>query len=104
MCSFFRPESSSSASVDQPELKALRSRLEVLEADLTECRKRLTSCSEQNAALTDENDRIKKDHEDLLFLLADQDAQVLKYKDRLKDLGQTVRFFKKIVLSIPDLN
>lgn len=33
---------------------------------------------------------MKKDQEDLLVLLADQDGQVLKYKDRLKNLGQTV--------------
>lgn len=88
MCSFFRPDSSVS-----PELKALRSRVEVLEGELTETQRRLSSCLEQNSALTEENERIKKDQEDLLVLLADQDAQVLKYKDRLKNLGQTVRFF-----------
>lgn len=86
MCSFFRPEPSSV----EPELKNVQSRLEALEAELAQSQLQLSDCLEQNAALKDENERIKKDQEDLLVLLADQDGQVLKYKDRLKNLGQMV--------------
>lgn len=86
VCSFFRPE----PSAVEPELKNVRSRLEALEAELAESQRQLSNCLEQNAVLKDENERVKKDQEDLLVLLADQDGQVLKYKDRLKNLGQTV--------------
>lgn len=86
MCSFFRPE----PSVVDPELKNVRSRLEALQAELAESQRQLSDCLEQNSALKDENERVKKDQEDLLVLLADQDSQVLKYKDRLKNLGQMV--------------
>lgn len=45
---------------------------------------------EKADSLSEEAERVKKDQEDLLVLLADQDAQVLKYRDRLRKLGQTV--------------
>jgi chromosome segregation ATPase len=88
VCSFFRTEPSSTSL--EPELKAVRSRLEVVEKELAESLRQLSSYQEQNTSLKDENERVKKDQEDLLVLLADQDSQVLKYKERLKFLGQTV--------------
>ncbi len=91
MCSFFRqPESTSAANPLEPELKAVKSRLEAMEAELGDSQKRLADCLSVNVGLQDEIERVKRDQEDLLVLLADQDGQVLKYKDRLKNLGQTV--------------
>ncbi|XP_046656034.1 general vesicular transport factor p115-like isoform X1 [Daphnia pulicaria] len=91
VCSFFRqPESTSAANPLELELKAVKSRLEAMETELGDSQKRLADCLSVNAGLQDEIERVKRDQEDLLVLLADQDGQVLKYKDRLKNLGQTV--------------
>ncbi|KAK3922841.1 General vesicular transport factor p115 [Frankliniella fusca] len=46
----------------------------------------LSKCSE----LEDELDKLRKDQEDLLVLLADQDTKLMKYKTRLKQLGEKV--------------
>ena len=94
MCSFFRkPEPTLEANPLEPELKTARSRLEAMEVELTDSQQRLVDCLSMNYELKDEIERVKKDQEDLLVLLADQDVQVLKYKDRLKNLGQTVIHF-----------
>ncbi|KZS07636.1 General vesicular transport factor p115 [Daphnia magna] len=88
VCSFFRPESS--ANTMDLELKTVRSRLDAMEAELAETKRCLSVSIAENAELKEEIDRLKKDQEDLLVLLADQDGKVQKYKDRLKILGQTV--------------
>ena len=88
MCSFFKADAVSSAS--DAELTKARNRLECLEAEIAELRKGMTGEKEKVCSLSEEVDRVKKDQEDLLVLLADQDAQVHKYKDRLRQLGQTV--------------
>lgn len=90
VCSFFRPESS--ANTMDLELKTVRSRLDAMEAELAETKRCLSVSIAENAELKEEIDRLKKDQEDLLVLLADQDGKVQKYKDRLKTLGQTVFF------------
>lgn len=61
-----------------------------MEAEKVELTKQLSSFRSQNSSLLEEVDRVKKDQEDLLVLLADQDTHVKKYKDRLKSLGQMV--------------
>ena len=43
----------------------------------------------------DELDTLKKEQEDLLVLLADQDTKIDKYKTKLKELGQQVSNNKK---------
>ena len=43
----------------------------------------------------DELDTLKKEQEDLLVLLADQDTKIDKYKTKLKELGQQVSNKKK---------
>ena len=88
VCSFFRPDSISPDS--EAELKKARNRIECLEAELSDSEKGLANEKGKVASLTEEVERVKKDQEDLLVLLADQDAQVHKYKDRLRSLGQTV--------------
>ena len=45
--------------------------------------------------LEDELDTLKKEQEDLLVLLADQDTKIDKYKTKLKELGQHVRYNKE---------
>ena len=81
MCSLFRP-------IDTNEV--LASRVSELEADKMELNQQLLSFRSQNSSLLEEVDRVKKDQEDLLVLLADQDTHVKKYKDRLRSLGQIV--------------
>ena len=41
----------------------------------------------------EECEGIKKEQEDLLVLLADQDTKIANYKDRLRTLGEKVGFF-----------
>lgn len=81
MCSLFRP-------IDTIEASA--SRVSELEVDKMELNQQLLSFRSQNSSLLEEVDRVKKDQEDLLVLLADQDTHVKKYKDRLRSLGQIV--------------
>ncbi|KAL8607337.1 hypothetical protein ACOMHN_039487 [Nucella lapillus] len=46
--------------------------------------------SGEKGVLREEMDTLKKEQDDLLVLLADQDARINKFKDRLKELGQEV--------------
>ena len=46
--------------------------------------------AEEKATLRDELETLKKEQDDLLVLLADQDAKIVKLKDKLKELGQEV--------------
>ncbi len=78
---------------NQAELKEAKARVESLEAQLTEARQQLDALRKSDSQLLNEVDKLKKDQEDLLVLLADQDVQVRKYKDRLKSLGQPVTYF-----------
>ena len=43
-------------------------------------------------SLQDELETLKKEQEDLLVLLADQDTKIDKFKARLKELGQEVGY------------
>lgn len=43
--------------------------------------------------LTNELENVRKEQEDLLVLLTDQDSKLRHYKKRLKDLGQSVRLY-----------
>lgn len=45
-----------------------------------------------------ELDNVKKEQEDLLVLLTDQDSKLRHYKKRLKDLGQTVGLPNNVLL------
>lgn len=87
MCSFFKASSSPASDAEH---KKARNRIECLEAEIAGLQKAMAVEKEKADSLSEEAERVKKDQEDLLVLLADQDAQVLKYRDRLRKLGQTV--------------
>ena len=44
----------------------------------------------EKEGLKEEMETLKKEQDDLLVLLADQDAKIERYKVKLKDLGQEV--------------
>lgn len=44
--------------------------------------------------MKEEMETLKKEQDDLLVLLADQDARIEKFKTKLKELGQEVWFVK----------
>lgn len=44
----------------------------------------------QNQRLQEELENIRKEQEDLLVLLTDQDSKLREYKSRLKNLGENV--------------
>ena len=67
--------------------------MEILKEESEQLNRELADCRSQNRLLSQEIDKVKKDQEDLLVLLADQDAQIQKYRDRLKCLNQTVLIF-----------
>lgn len=46
-------------------------------------------------AVKEELETLKKEQEDLLVLLADQDTKIAKYKQKLKELGQEVCMQRK---------
>ena len=102
--SHFRPESNAGGMEDvarvQSELKLTRSQLECLEAESMELNAELVESRRQNELLAADLDKNKKDQEDLLVLLADQDSHIQQYKDRLKSLGQPVSFTCFICFSL----
>ena len=49
------------------------------------------SVDQVKSGLQEELETLKKEQEDLLVLLSDQDTKIDKYKARLKELGQEVR-------------
>ena len=100
--SHFRPEANAGGMEDarrlQSELKLTRSQLECLEAESMELNAELVESRRHNELLAADVERNRKDQEDLLVLLADQDSSIQKYKDRLRNLNQSVSFKKKIHL------
>jgi len=51
---------------------------------------------------TDELEKLKKDQEDLLELLTDQDSKITLYKERLIELGDKVCFMKLHMICVYD--
>ena len=57
--------------------------------------------SEQDkSGLQEELETLKKEQEDLLVLLADQDTKIDKYKAKLRELGQEVWWGKYLIQNI----
>ena len=48
-------------------------------------------------SVQEELDTIKKEQDDLLVLLADQDAKIERYRHKLKQLGQEVSLTLRLV-------
>jgi len=68
-----------------------------LKSDLEICQKSKLNeepvqSNDECERLTNELDNVRKEQEDLLVLLTDQDSKLRHYKKRLKELGQSVRF------------
>lgn len=91
MFNFFRPQpaaepAAGNSSESAELLKEVKSKADRLESELQWARM-------ENDRLRTEVDKLKKDQEDLLVLMADQDDKLHKYKERLKSLGQAVSHF-----------
>ncbi|XP_078659266.1 general vesicular transport factor p115-like [Branchiostoma floridae x Branchiostoma belcheri] len=59
-------------------------------ADSAELEEKVQRLSEEKKRLEEEAETASKEQDDLLVLLADQDAKIKKYRDRLKELGEQV--------------
>ncbi|KAI8520980.1 Vesicle-mediated ER to Golgi transport protein [Branchiostoma belcheri] len=57
-------------------------------ADSAELEEKVQRLSEEKKRLEEEAETASKEQDDLLVLLADQDAKIKKYRDRLKELGE----------------
>lgn len=54
----------------------------------------ISKLEEENTLLVDEVDKMKKDQEELLELLAEQDSKIIKLRMQLKSLGIEVSVFE----------
>ena len=81
------------------ENKELKELIEKLRNDL-EVSQKISSEPKSNdmSRIEAELENVRKEQEDLLVLLTDQDSKLRHYKKRLKDLGQTVISSKLIVV------
>ena len=98
VCSIFRPETNTNQATNlEAEMKALRQELESQkdknDSEAASLKVQLNGIRQQNLELTEELERSKKDQEDLLILLADQDSKIKNYKQMLKARGEQVSFF-----------
>lgn len=59
----------------------------------------ISKLEEENTLLVDEVEKMKKDQEELLELLAEQDSKIIKLKMQLKSLGIEVSFNIIVFLS-----
>ena len=50
------------------------------------------NAEEEKRHAVEEYEAVKKDQDDLLLLLSDQENKIKEYKTRLKALGETVSF------------
>ncbi len=55
----------------------------------------ISKLEEENTLLVDEVEKMKKDQEELLELLAEQDSRIIKLKMQLKSLGIEVSVFRQ---------
>ncbi|KAM4854557.1 general vesicular transport factor p115 isoform 2-T2 [Thomomys bottae] len=81
----------------QQETKELKNEIKALSEERTAIKEQLDSSNSTIAILQNEKDKLeseiidsKKEQDDLLVLLADQDQKILSLKSKLKDLGHPV--------------
>uniref|UniRef100_A0A8C2CEQ0 General vesicular transport factor p115 n=1 Tax=Cyprinus carpio TaxID=7962 RepID=A0A8C2CEQ0_CYPCA len=72
------------------EVQALLERKEVMEKELASASSTAAVMQTEKSQLQQELQESKKEQDDLLMLLADQDQKILSLKHRLKGLGETV--------------
>lgn len=75
----------------QAEAKSLKESQAELEQQLASSTSSVAILQTEKAKLQTEVQESKKEQDDLLMLLADQDQKIFSLKQRLKDLGETVR-------------
>ncbi|XP_041981790.1 general vesicular transport factor p115 [Aricia agestis] len=73
-----------------PRLGEYEQKIQQLTAEVTRLNGELTALKEKEKQSAEELEKIKKDQDDLLELLADQDMKLNEYKMRLVSLGQAV--------------
>lgn len=88
--SFLTPLSSPSPSLVQEETKRLSESRADLEQQLASATSTVAILQTEKAKLQTEVQESKKEQDDLLMLLADQDQKIHSLKQRLKNLGETV--------------
>lgn len=74
----------------QGEVKTLLESKELMEKELASATSTAAIMQAEKSKLQQEVQESKKEQDDLLMLLADQDQKILNLKQRLKDLGETV--------------
>uniref|UniRef100_A0A8C1UMV7 General vesicular transport factor p115 n=1 Tax=Cyprinus carpio TaxID=7962 RepID=A0A8C1UMV7_CYPCA len=84
-CTFFL-----SYPVFQGEVKTLLESKELMEKELASATSTTAIMQAEKSKLQQEVQESKKEQDDLLMLLADQDQKILSLKQRLKDLGETI--------------
>lgn len=75
----------------QEECRGLREGHAGLEQQLASAQSTVAIEQTEKTKLQQEVQESKKEQDDLLMLLADQDQKILNLKQRLRDLGETVR-------------
>uniref|UniRef100_A0A672M7Z0 General vesicular transport factor p115 n=1 Tax=Sinocyclocheilus grahami TaxID=75366 RepID=A0A672M7Z0_SINGR len=76
--------------VFQGEVKTLLESKELMEKELASATSTAAIMLSEKSKLQQEVQESKKEQDDLLMLLADQDQKILSLKQRLKDLGETI--------------
>lgn len=84
------PQPFPSSSLVQEEAKSLSESRAELEQQLASSTSTVAILQTEKAKLQTEVQESKKEQDDLLMLLADQDQKIHSLKQRLKDLGETV--------------
>lgn len=75
---------------EDPRVKEYESRIQELTAEITRINEQLKISQQGEKTVSEELEKLKKDQDDLLELLADQDVKLNEYKIRLMTLGETV--------------
>ncbi|CAH0755570.1 unnamed protein product [Diatraea saccharalis] len=74
----------------EAKVKESETRIQELTGQVSKLSQELTASREEHRMVTEELDRLKKDQDDLLELLADQEVKLNEYKMTLMSLGHTV--------------
>ncbi|XP_028173689.1 general vesicular transport factor p115-like [Ostrinia furnacalis] len=77
-------------SQDDAKLKEYEAKMQNLADEVARLNGELNASREAQKTSAEELEKLKKDQEDLLVLLVDQDAKLNEYKMRLMSLGQPV--------------